>query len=92
MPYTGIKVRDSLNTIGMLGLKALHVQMAEAIKPHSGICEGSKGKGGTVYASNTASSLKVGHVRGRCLRDNIKRLSQRIVSKGHCEQSQSGST
>jgi hypothetical protein len=59
------QVRDSLNTIGILGLKALHVQMAEAIKPQSGMREGSKGKGGTIYASSTASSLRVGHVHKR---------------------------
>jgi hypothetical protein len=33
MSYTGTKVKDSLNTIGMLSLKALHVEVAEAIMP-----------------------------------------------------------
>jgi hypothetical protein len=39
MSYTGTKLRDSLNTIGMLGLKALHVEVAEAIMPQGGSSE-----------------------------------------------------
>jgi hypothetical protein len=62
MSYTGTKVRDSLNTIGMVGLKALHVEVAEGITPHSGSSGRQKGNGEAFYASNTKSCLTWGRV------------------------------
>jgi hypothetical protein len=58
MSYTGTKVRDSLNTIGMLGRTALHVEVAEAIIPQCGSSGRRKGNGEAVYASNIGSYLR----------------------------------
>jgi hypothetical protein len=56
--YTGAKVRHSCNTVVMLSLEALHVNVAETIMPKCGISGRNQSKGGGVMFFHSTGTVE----------------------------------